>query len=183
MASCTWDDPCTGLWCTNSSTVGRYPHPSGEASTGIISSISWLFVKSDVLMLMQKLWRQLMHSRTSAAVLNDTPNGCFKSCHLVVSNPKAISILILTWLKKKLYASFVGSDLWEPVKGVRHLSVRVYAASPTMYAPRGKSSKTIGSTVRSIAAWSDDFPGAATAKKVKWQEASQMAWTFSPWQQ
>ena len=102
MASCTWDDLCTDLWGSNALTVGRYPYPSGEASTDIISSMSLLFVKSDILMLMQKLWRRLMHSRISSAVLHDTPNGCFKRCHLVVSNPKAISTCILTWLKKKL---------------------------------------------------------------------------------
>ena len=95
-----WSMHCIGN--AKGSTVGRYPQPSGEASTGMISSISCSLVKSGELVSMQKLWSQLMHSRTFAATFRDTPYSCFNCCHLVVSNPKAISILILTWLKKRL---------------------------------------------------------------------------------
>ena len=63
-----------------------------------------------------------------------------------------------------MYASFVGLSCCELVKGVMHLSDYVYAASLTTEESRGKVSKAAGNPVCSMAAWSNDFPGAATAK-------------------
>ena len=55
MASQICDDPCTDVRGAKGSTVGRYPQPSGEALTGMISSISCSLVKSGNLLSMQKL--------------------------------------------------------------------------------------------------------------------------------
>ena len=55
MASQICDDPCTDVGGAKGSIVGRYSQQSGEASTGMISSISCSLVKSGELVSMQKL--------------------------------------------------------------------------------------------------------------------------------
>jgi hypothetical protein len=55
MALQICDDPCTDVGGAEGSIVGMYPQPSGEASTGMISSISCSLVKSGDLISMQKL--------------------------------------------------------------------------------------------------------------------------------
>ena len=55
MASQICDDPYTDVGGAKGSIVGRYSQQSGEASTGMISSISCSLVKSGDLVSMQKL--------------------------------------------------------------------------------------------------------------------------------
>jgi len=87
----------------------------------------------------QKLCKRKAASLINVVRQNFTSNSFLKIYHFATSNPKACSILIWSWDKKKLNASFSESCLFFPLYGIMRLLVKTQALLPTTKQPSGKS--------------------------------------------
>ena len=110
-----------------------------------------------------------------------TPIGLQKICHLVVSNPNAISTLTLSWLKWKVQVWLVEMCFMAPLNGIVTLSESGWALSPARKNLSGRlSTHCLNSTHLLNALASLVLPGPMTPKWMNQRSAFTTAWTLTP---